>query len=286
MTCPSVSAAGNGSRPLARLRPRMLSACGAALLLTALAAEQASAADWLDDTLRGSYTSSGPVRWDGIYFGGQLGVANSNADFSNATGEFVRYSLRETALGREIQPNTWSVLPSQLAHGRSYGGFVGYNMQWDQLVLSGEIAYNRASGMDPSAADAIRRVVSPSVGTDTVTVGGAASIKLNDYGTARARAGYAMGQFLGYGFVGVAVGRFDYSRDLFLTVTGADHVFETLTDSKKNAIVAGWTTGLGVDVAVTPNVFVRGEWEFNAFTSVGGIKFSTNTARVGVGMRF
>jgi opacity protein-like surface antigen len=178
------------------------------------------------------------------------------------------------------------VLPSQLAHGRSYGGFVGYNLQWDQLVLGGEIAYNRASGMDPSAADAIRRVVSPSVGTDTVTVGGTASIKLNDYGTARARAGYAMGQFLGYGFVGVAVGRFDYSRDLFLTVTGADNGSYALSDSKKNAIVAGWTTGLGVDVAVTPNVFVRGEWEFNAFTSVGGIKFSTNTARVGVGMRF
>jgi opacity protein-like surface antigen len=140
--------------------------------------------------------------------------------------------------------------------------------------------------MESTVTDGISRSVNPSVGADRVSIGGTASIKLNDYATFRARGGYAFGQFLGYAFVGAAVGRFDYARDLSLTVTGADNGSFTLNDSKTNAFVAGVTTGLGMDVAVTPNVFLRAEWEFIAFNSVAGIKVTTNTGRVGVGMRF
>jgi len=41
-----------------------------------------------------------------------------------------------------------------------------------------------------------------------------------------------------------------------------------------------------MDVAVLPNVFVRGEWEYIAFALLGGIRPNINTGRVGVGMKF
>jgi opacity protein-like surface antigen len=257
-------------------------------MLLAAPVGQAAAADWLDDTLRGSSGSSNnaPMRWDGIYFGGQLGVANSDTDFSSATRDFVSFSLRETALQNQIQPSNWAVMQSQVAHGRSYGAFLGYNMQWQELVLGGELAYNRASGVDPSAFGTITRVVAPSSGTDTVTITGQGSMKLNDYASFRARAGYAMGQFLPYGFVGAAAARFDYSRNLNMTVSGGDNGTFSLSDGKSNAIVAGFVTGLGLDVAVTPNVFVRAEWEYAAFAPISGIRTGLNTGRVGVGVRF
>ena len=37
-----------------------------------------------------------------------------------------------------------------------------------------------------------------------------ASVQAVDYATLRARAGYALGQFLPYAVVGIAVGRFNY----------------------------------------------------------------------------
>ena len=265
-------------------RHQSLRAGLAALALILLAPAGAVAAD-MPEFLRGSYSPS-YTRWDGLYFGAQLGVANADTDFSKATSDFVSYSLRETTLEKEVRPSDWSVLPSQIAHGRSYGAFLGYNFQWDQLVVGAEVAYNRASGLDSSVLDGMTRVVAPSNGTDTVSVGGQASMKLQDYATFRARAGYAVGQFLPYAFIGGAVGQFDYKRDLILIVTGVDNGSFTLSDGKNNAIVAGFTTGLGMDVALTPNVFLRGEWEFVGFVPVHGIRANINTARAGLGMKF
>ena len=41
-----------------------------------------------------------------------------------------------------------------------------------------------------------------------------------------------------------------------------------------------------MDVAVTTNVFLRGEWEYVGFAPVSGIRAGLNTGRVGVGVRF
>lgn len=270
--CHASALAANDKYDAAATRRRKLLCAVAAL--TAMCAAPAVAADWLDDTLRGSYASRAPVRWEGFNVGGQLGLANADANFTNTTSDFVAYALRGTPLASTAD---WTALPSQLAHGRSYGGFVGYNFQWDQIVLGVDVSYNRVSGMSPSSSGTITR--------GTETIGGQASIKLNDYGTVRGRAGYAFGQFLGYGFVGVAVGRFDYSRNLFLNAPGVG-ISATVVDGKSNAITAGLTTGLGVDVAVMPNVFLRGEWEFNAFSPLVGIRFMSNTVRAAVGVRF
>lgn len=216
----------------------------AAMLAAAAVCDYARAADMSDeDVLRGSYTEGGPpgfVRWDGLVLGAQVGYSNFLVNFVDAT-------------------NTPSVLGQSTTSSAQFGGFLGYNVQWDNLVLGVEGAYNRPSSLNTSSASGST----------------SASLKLVDYATFRARAGYAFGQFLPYGFIGGAVGRMDYA------ITAAAN-----TTSRDNAYSAGFVAGLGVDVAVLPNVFLRAEYEYIAFSPVGSIRSSTNSARAGVGARF
>jgi outer membrane immunogenic protein len=149
-------------------------------------------------------------------------------------------------------------LPNQTTDSTTYGGFLGYNWQVDpNLVLGLDFGYTRPSSLSTST----------SLNTDT------ASYRLVDYGTFRGRAGYAFGQFLPYAELGLAVGRIDYT----VSSTAA---------SQDNAYALGFVGGLGIDIAILPNVFVRGEWEYAYFTPVKHIASSVNTARVGIGVRF
>jgi outer membrane immunogenic protein len=93
----------------------------------------------------------------------------------------------------------------------------------DGIVLGVEGAYNKASGLSTS------QTVPQTAGV----VSG--SITLNDYATARVRAGYPIGQFLPYAFLGAAVGRFSY------VVTNTANAW---SDSRSQAFALGLTAGL------------------------------------------
>jgi outer membrane immunogenic protein len=161
-------------------------------------------------------------------------------------------------------------------------------MRWDGVNFGAHIGVsNMNSDFSNVTSSAVQSV------SHNVFIAGQASNQLVDYATFRARAGYAMGQFLPYAFIGAAVGRFNYSSLVSLTDTqtapgGAISVFTPppVSTNRSGAIVGGFTTGLGVDVALLPNVFVRGEWEFNAFGQVNGIRSSMNTGRVALGLKF
>jgi opacity protein-like surface antigen len=95
--------------------------------------------------------------------------------------------------------------------------------------------------------------------------------------------------------LGGAVGRFDYTNTSTVTVVqnppggGAASTFGPVMQSDSQQGKFGWgrVYGLGLDVAIMPNVFLHGEWETIAFTTnVGGIASSLNTVRAGVGVRF
>jgi outer membrane immunogenic protein len=102
---------------------------------------------------------------------------------------------------------------------------------------------------------------------------GVTQFKLVDYVPIRARAGFAIGTFLPYALLGGAIGRFNYS-------------FPALGTGKDNAFNAGFLTGLGVDWLITPGVFVRAEWEYIAFASVGGTMSQLNTGQLAIGVTF
>jgi len=261
-----------------------------AMLLTLPAA--AAAADF--PALRGSFTP-GYMRWDGIVLGATLGDANMSTDFSETSGSIVSNMLRNSTLDSENHISDWSVLSNDVSGSTSYGGFIGYNKQWDQIVLGLDLAYHRFSNLQTSDSSSLRRVASTSDGTShDVTVTAQSSEQLVDYGTFRLRAGYAFGQFLPYAMIGGALGRFNYSTSVSLSDTQTDSngvvysplVFPTQTDAKDNAYAAGLAVGLGLDVAVLPNVFLRAEWEYVTFGTVNGINSYMNNGRVGVGVRF
>ena len=104
-----------------------------------------------------------------------------NTDFGNSTSSLVGFILRNSTLEAEGVPSSWTTLPSGTTNGAVFGGFIGYNMQWDQLAFA---------------------------------------------------------------------------------------------------------AGLGVDWAATPNVFVRGEWEFVAFAPVNQTRTNIQVGHVGAGVRF
>lgn len=281
-----------------RLHDSVVLRHAAAAVLIAASIGGARAADMPDDSwLRGSFTEDSPgyVRWDGLQIGAQIGASNMNADFGNAGSDQIAYILRNTTVQNEFMPSAWTTLPNVTTNSSQYGVFVGYNWQWSELVIGVDAAYNKPSKLEASASDSIARQVITSDGTThNVYINSAASLKLVDYATVRAKAGYAFGQFLPYGMLGVAIGRFNYTTSSTVTDIwtpsggGGSTTFGpiTQTDSKNNAVTAGFLVGLGMDVALLPNVFLRGEWEFVAFAPVGGIRSQLNTGRVGLGMRF
>jgi opacity protein-like surface antigen len=241
------------------------------------------------------------MRWSGFYGGAQAGYGSANFDFSTSTQPLIAFLLRNTALESEQSVSTWRVLGSKSTGGASGGGFVGYNSQWDDVILGVEVMYSKTNFSSTATGDPISRVTSAGGNTYNVTLGGDASARINDYGTARVRAGYIMKTIMPWAMFGFAVGRMDYTTSA--TVDGIENPGNPLpcgvpaaanctpfsfskTETKNNAFIYGWTAGGGVDVMVMPHVFLRAEYEYTNFASLAGIKPAINTARVGAGFKF
>jgi outer membrane immunogenic protein len=201
----------------------------AALWLIALVSDVA-AQEFELPTLRGStpYVAAPPVyhSWSGFYAGGVAGTASiTTMDFGNAPRALIANILRFTKLEDEFHPSEWTSIPSAHPRGVTLGGFVGYNSQWDDVVLGVEGSYHfMQSPLFGSGTDALRRLLMLSDNYNyDVTVASSASMKLYDYATGRVRAGYVMGQFLPYMTAGLALGRIDYAKSA--TVSYPDPVY-------------------------------------------------------------
>ena len=55
---------------------------------------------------------------------------------------------------------------------------------------------------------------------------------------------------------------------------------------KNGAFSPGVAAGLGVDISLMPNLYLRAEYEFVGFAEIEGIRPTIQTGRVGVGFRF
>jgi hypothetical protein len=153
-----------------RARVRFLAA-GFALCGLLFAASAGKAADWPQDVpLRGSFPA-GPIRWDGINFGAHAGVTVMDTDFGNGPTSLIGHILRESTVEAEFAPSGWATLPSDLSNGASYGGFLGYNLQWDQLVVGVDIGYSHMTSLQTNATDGLTRIVTTSDNVDHVVSG-------------------------------------------------------------------------------------------------------------------
>ena len=112
-------------------------------------------------SVREQRTGHCAARWrlrHGWQFGLLAGYGNMNTDFGNSTSSLVGFILRNSTLEAEGVPSSWTTLPSGTTNGAVFGGFIGYNMQWDQLVLGWDLPYKAMPGANSCL---MRRSVSP-----------------------------------------------------------------------------------------------------------------------------
>jgi outer membrane immunogenic protein len=294
--------AAPGAREGMKGRPMRWQYC--ALILLGLASP-AAAAD-LDSTfLRGSETV-GPgtfTRWSGFYIGGEVGYGNANADFGQATAPGIAYSLRNTTLEASFAPSQWHMLGTANVSTPTYGGFIGYNTQWQDLILGVEANINRAGFNLKAPNNPIGRTTGADSGGNAYTVAFDASgfVDTMEFATVRGRAGYVVGNFLPYGFFGLALGvanvavtstatieEFTSGSALVCTAIAPCGFLAPVVSSfaRNNEVLYGFTVGGGVDVALTANVFARLELEFDQFNPQPNILLTVATARVGAGFKF
>ncbi|MBS7696624.1 MULTISPECIES: outer membrane beta-barrel protein [unclassified Chelatococcus] len=261
----------------------------------------AQAADLDYSSLRGAIMDDKPADaadWSGVYVGAQAGYANTNVDFGRATGDLIAHVLRDTIIEAEAAVSGWTALPERDARRGIFGGFLGYNSQWDDVVLGIEANYNHTA-LDITARDQLQRSYlasdrySYNVGLDTRS-----TVKLTDYMTLRARAGYAFGSIMPYAMMGVAVGRASIDRSASVAVTAYDYSGmgrpmasldpnpTTLSEKKNNEFAYGMAAGLGVDMLLTDGVFLRGEYEYIRFMSFSKARADINALRGAVGVKF
>ncbi len=280
-----------------------------ALALLGLVSKAAAAGEYeIPDlpTLRGSspFVPAAPTytRWSGIYAGGQVGYGSANIDFSKATQPLYAFLLRELALENEVHPSRWQILGTKDTGGSSFGGFAGFNSQWDDVILGFDIHYGKSSFSASAPASPLSRRTSANGNVYQLTLDGSASMNIHDWGAGRVRGGYVMGNFLPYATAGFAVGRADVRRTA--TIVGEENPPDSgscatdttppicvpftysKSEGKNNAFIFGWVAGVGMDFLITSNVFLRAEYEYVGFTSVSGIKPGISTARVGAGLKF
>ncbi len=266
------------------------------LLLLGIASP-AAAADL--DILRGSETV-GPAtftRWSGFYVGGQVGYTNGNADFSSATQPGLAFALRQTTLEQEFAPNQWQVLGTGNTSAASYGAFVGYNSQWQDLTLGVEANFNRAGFTLHAPSTPIGPLITAADSqgfTHIVQVSGTGSVTNMDFATFRGTAGYVVGNFKPYAFGGLAVGVANVSVTANATdfqCSGATppvcNLFSFSNSFNRNSeVLYGFAVGGGVDVALAYNVFLRAEFEWDQFKPPPGILMTVATGRLGAGLKF
>jgi len=263
----------------------------------------AHAAD-MPDFLRGSLpASSAPTtNWDGWYIGGQAGYGSSDENFNGSTNNMVAALVANNVI-QQTGVGQWNLnLGKQSSRSTSYGGFTGYNWQYDDVVVGLEGSYLHGTFGGTASASQGPLTFGPLSDTfyHTVTATSTSAISISDMATFRARAGYAYGSFLPYIFGGVALGNADISQSVVVTdryaptFAGAQSscsgaappVCYSLnsTNVQHNHLVYGYSGGLGVDVKLIGGLFMRAEWEYVRFTST--VDTSINTVRAGLGYKF
>src|SRR5205823_4405610 len=136
--------------------------------------------------------------WGGFYAGGELGWGSAHFDFRNTTQSLIAFMLRETTLENEQHPSRWQVLGMKDNGSTSIGGFIGYNMQFDDAVIGLDFHYSKTSFSATAPAFPIGRVVPAGSNSDDVTLNGSAKMSISDWGAIRARGGWVFGNIMPY----------------------------------------------------------------------------------------
>jgi opacity protein-like surface antigen len=263
---------------------------GVAAILVAMV-QSASAADL--PILRGSYTEPSfrsSRNWEGFYVGGQAGYGSSNMQFGNYNKDISSQLVSNTIIGQLFDVPAWPTLQSVSHRNSSFGGFVGYNMQWENAVVGFEGNYSHGTFSGSSAGENLSMYNQGNIVAGVRTIS-AASMTIKDFGSLRVRGGYVVDNFMPYAFAGMAMGLADVNRSVAVDATTFTapgvvqyHFNWPLSSSNKNQFIYGFALGGGVDVMLFGGLFVRAEYEYLQFTS--SVNANIHTVRGGVGYKF
>jgi outer membrane immunogenic protein len=251
--------------------------------IAVMAAQGAQAADMPDlPILRGSvYEAPRTYRtiWQGFYVGGQVGYGGSNMNFA------------------DLNVPNWPQLGAVTHRATSFGGFAGYNAQFEDVIVGLDMNYSHGTFTGSSSAEtvSIQTNIGGVAGVNQITTlrsDGAMTVK--DFGSIRVRGGYVAGNFLPYAFVGIGLGRADTFRSSSVTgvftgnlaangLTSAPRT-TTLAVDTNNQLIHGVSAGFGLDWMIFGSLFARAEYEYLQFTSA--INTNIHTVRGGVGYKF
>ena len=242
-------------------------------------ASVAQAADMPDlPFLRGSFTeglSATSVNWQGFYVGGQVSYGSVTSKVASG----VNSDLQATFIPPNNVSYNWQPLGSAHGNTTGYGAFVGYNSQWDDVVVGFEANYIH-DGFRSVTNSVGLRYEADNVTLQSVTNSNA-TVKLSDFGSLRVRGGYVMGCFLPYLFAGTGLGGQTVDR----TVSASpDPLRPGTSAASKTKLVFGYSAGAGIDVMLVGGLFVRAEYEYRRVTS--DVESNINTERAGLGYKF
>ena len=179
----------------------------------------ALAADYDLPILRGSsqpvaplapVTTVGPAtftRWSGFYFGGDFGLQRSQCRLCRRDTAAGAFQSARATLENVDAPSQWAVLGRGSGSAFGGGGFIGYNTQWQDLIIGVEGNYTRTNLVTDAPTTPIGRITSAGGAAPTVSFSAAPAHGSDGLRQMRARAGWILGDFLPYGFAGFAVGR-------------------------------------------------------------------------------
>lgn len=224
------------------------------------------------DYLRGAITKPEPAQeqapfdWAGVYAGGHVGYSTAGISLTG---------LRSVVNAAALTP--LADFERRSSERVTYGGFVGYNVLWDDVVLGLEADYTRAGLRSNRTGQNFAAGI-----TENVTA------EIDDIGLLKARVGWAFGQFLPYATVGVAIANMETAVTRTNTVPPPTANVSLFRDRSVNY---GLAAGLGVDVALVSNFFLRAEWQYFLFTSENTAAgrsrdVSANLVRIGAGAKF
>jgi outer membrane immunogenic protein len=257
--------------------------------------------------LRGTIPAETGIDWSGFYAGGTASYVNASLNRDNLQGQtdpllsrLVRGSIVETGVNAMPLIDQGSYRTNRMG----FGAFAGYNWTADGAVFGLEADYTRAS-IDNEITGARSGRVTGSGTPETTyewTANTSKRSKITDFGTIRARLGYAYGNFMPFFTGGIALARSAETRsaniagvqylasdgycDFALSCGRTRYTPSSISEGNRAKLNVGYAVGLGFDYAFSNNIFVRAEFQHIRFPDVSSTTMQINQARVGAGGKF
>ncbi len=190
------------------------------------------------------------ANWTGFYLGGQAGYAygDNHGAYNYGAPGLAGFLAGAAPLTGDAQ-------------GVLFGGHLGYNLQFDKVVVGLEGSIDGSNLTRRNSAGLTDLSINGNAGTLSTLV------QSDVQGSLRTRLGYAWGRLLPFVTGGVAIGNFSRQSQLGVLDTDAsgDQLFSYATKGLQSTTRLGWTLGGGVEWAVNNHWSVRGEYRFSDF---------------------